>query len=125
VGAEYAGAKTACSELTSHCHLLLSQSAITWHSLRNATTIVFVNVDQESTLINLTLHPPLQAESHSLHAPFPPANKVAFLAMATSQSHRSTELSDSEKAMNDPPSLVPEGEETRKITGFRVGDREG
>lgn len=45
--------------------------------------------------------------------------------MATSQSKRFTELSDSEKAMNDPPSFVPEEEETRKITGVRVGHRDG
>ncbi|KAI8932349.1 hypothetical protein NX059_010542 [Plenodomus lindquistii] len=39
--------------------------------------------------------------------------------MATSESKRSMELSDSEKGMNDPRSPVPESEETRKITGFK------
>lgn len=39
-------------------------------------------------------------------------------------SRRSSELSDAEKAAESPPPTVPEGEETRKITGVRVSNQD-
>lgn len=45
--------------------------------------------------------------------------------MTTPESKRSAELSDTEKALSDPAPLVPEDEETRKITGLKVSNRDG